>query len=75
MPIDNGIFGLQVTALLHDIGSRQVNADVVCQCQMACEILSWEFECARSPLSFWPCDCAAQSAKHAFHVPCRLYVN
>lgn len=40
MPIDNGIFGLQVTALLHDIKSRQVNADVVCQCQMACEILS-----------------------------------
>jgi hypothetical protein len=38
--VNSGIADLQVAALLHDKGARQVKADVVCQCQMACGILS-----------------------------------
>ena len=41
MTVNVGTFDLQVAAPLHDIGASQVKADVMCQCQMICGILSW----------------------------------
>ena len=54
---------LLAAALLHAIRARQLKADVMCQYQMVCGILSWTVparqDCACSPFNFCSCDCHA----------------